>query len=96
MLWVAGSENADSVAKWMDYVYDPVNAARITATVQYLSPVKGVQDELVKLGGAAAKLAEDPLLFPDAATFARLQSWGPLADAEEAKFDEAFASITGA
>ena len=36
------------------------------------------------------------LLFPDAATFARLQSWGPLADAEEAKFDEAFASITGA
>lgn len=96
MVWVAGSENADSVAKWMDYVYDPVNAARITATVQYLSPVKGVQDELVKMGGDAARLADDPLLFPDAATFARLQSWGPLADAEEAKFDEAFASITGA
>jgi spermidine/putrescine transport system substrate-binding protein len=96
MIWVKGSENGDAVAKWMDYVYDPVNAARITASVQYMSPVKGVQDELVKLGGDAAALAEDPLLFPDADTVARLQSWGALAEEEEAKFDEAFASITGA
>ena len=80
----------------MDYVYDPVNAARITATVQYISPVKGVQDEMRKMGGDAAKLADDPLLFPTAETIARLQSWGPLSEAEEAKFDEAFASITGA
>ena len=96
MIWVKGSENSDSVAKWMDYVYDPVNAARITATVQYISPVKGVQDEMRKMGGDAAKLADDPLLFPTADTIARLQSWGPLSEAEEAKFDEAFASITGA
>lgn len=96
MIWVKGSENADAVAKWMDYVYDPVNAAKITAYVQYMSPVKGVQDELVKMGGEAAALAEDPLLFPDEATVARLQSWGALAEEEEAKFDEAFAAITGA
>lgn len=96
MLWVAGSENGTSVEKWLDYVYDPVNAARITASVQYISPVKGVQDELVKLGGDAAKLAEDELLFPEAATIARLQSWGALSEEEEAKFDERFASITGA
>ena len=96
MIWVKGSENSDSIAKWFDYVYDPANAARITASVQYISPVKGVQEELRKLGGDNAKLAEDPLLFPDQATFARLQSWGGLAEEEEAKFDEAFASITGA
>lgn len=96
MLWVKGSENASSVEKWLDYVYDPVNAARITASVQYISPVKGVQDELAKMGGEAAKLAEDQLLFPDAATIARLQSWGALSEEEEAKFDERFASITGA
>jgi spermidine/putrescine transport system substrate-binding protein len=96
MIWVKGSENADAVAKWMDYCYDPVNAATITAYVQYMSPVKGVRDELVKMGGDAAALAEDPLLFPDEATVARLQSWGALAEEEEAKFDEAFAAITGA
>jgi len=96
MIWVKGSENGDAVAKWMDFTYDPANAARITATAQYISPVKGVQDELVKLGGEAAALAEDPLLFPDDATIARLQTWGALAEEEEAKFDEAFAKITGA
>lgn len=96
MVWVKGSENGDAVAEWMNYVYDPVNAARITAEVQYMSPVEGVRDELVKLGGDVAALAEDPLLFPDDATLARLQSWGPLTEEEEAKFDERFASITGA
>jgi spermidine/putrescine transport system substrate-binding protein len=80
----------------MNFLYDPVNAARLTAFVQYISPVKGVQDELVNMGGDNAKLAEDPLLFPDTATFGRLQSWGALAEEEEAKFDEAFASVTGA
>lgn len=96
MVWVKGSENGDAVAEWMNYVYDPVNAARITAEVQYMSPVEGVRDELVKLGGDVAALAEDPLLFPDDATLARLQSWGSLTEEEEAKFDERFASITGA
>ena len=96
MLWVAGSENGSAVEKWMDYVYDPVNAARITASVQYISPVKGVQDALSNMGGDAAALAEDALLFPDAATIARLQSWGALSEEEEAKFDERFAAITGA
>jgi spermidine/putrescine transport system substrate-binding protein len=96
MLWVAGSENKDSVSAWMNYVYDPVNAARITAFTGYFSPVKGVKEELIKMGGEAAALAEDPLVFPDAESISRLQSWGSLAEAEEAKFDERFAAITGA
>jgi spermidine/putrescine transport system substrate-binding protein len=96
MVWMKGSQNGDAVAEWMNYVYDPVNAARITAEVQYMSPVEGVRDELIKMGGDAAVLAENPLLFPDDATLARLQSWGSLSEEEEAKFDERFSSITGA
>ncbi|MFM9084258.1 MAG: PotD/PotF family extracellular solute-binding protein [Actinomycetota bacterium] len=96
MIWVAGSENSDAVAEWINWCYDPANAARITAYVAYMSPVAGVKDELVKLGGDAAALAESPLLFPDEATLSRLQTWGPLSEEEEAKFDEAFAKITGA
>jgi spermidine/putrescine transport system substrate-binding protein len=96
MVWMKGSDKADAVAAWMNYIYDPVNAARITATVQFISPVKGVQDELAKMGGEAAALAENPLLFPDAATLGNLQSWGALPEEEEAKFDEAFSAITGA
>jgi spermidine/putrescine transport system substrate-binding protein len=96
MVWVKGSQNGDAVAEWMNYVYDPANAARITAEVQYMSPVKGVREELEKMGGDAAALAEDPLLFPDDSTLARLQSWGTLSEEEEAKFDERFSSIVGA
>jgi spermidine/putrescine transport system substrate-binding protein len=97
MLWVTGSEaSADDVAAWMNFVYDPVNAARITAYVQYVSPVKGVQEELAKMGGEAAALAEDPLLFPDAEKLARLKVFALLDEEEEAKFDQAFAELTGA
>ena len=41
------------------------NAAQITAYVQYISPVKGVEEELIKMGGDAGSLADSPLLFPD-------------------------------
>ena len=34
----------------MNYVYDPENAARITEWVQYISPVKGVQEALEARG----------------------------------------------
>ena len=90
-----GASKTDDVAKWMNFVYDPVNAARITAFVQYISPVQGVQEELRKMGGDAADLADSPLLFPDAATLARLQTWGNLSDTEEAKFDAEFAKVSG-
>jgi spermidine/putrescine transport system substrate-binding protein len=81
------------VAKWLDFVYDPVEAAQITAYVQYLSPVKGVQEEVAKID---PELAENPLLFPDAATAARLKSWVNLSDDVDAQFADAFSAITGA
>jgi spermidine/putrescine transport system substrate-binding protein len=90
-----GASNVNDVAKWMNFVYDPANAARITAYVQYISPVQGVQEELRKLGGDAAALADSPLLFPDATTLSRLQTWGNLSDTEEAKFDAEFAKVSG-
>ena len=96
MIWMKGSENSDAVSAFMNYVYDPVNAARITAEVQYMSPVAGVREELVKMGGETAALAENLLLFPDEATLATLQSWGAIPESEEALLDERFAAITGA
>lgn len=96
MIIPAGASNIDAVAEWMNFVYDPVNAARIAAFVQYISPVQGVQDELRKLGGEDAALADNQLMFPDASTLANLQSWGNLDEDEEALFDEEFSRITGA
>jgi spermidine/putrescine transport system substrate-binding protein len=93
MILPKGVANASAAAKWMNFCYDPVQAAQITQYVQYLSPVKGVRDELAKLD---PELAENTLLFPDDATNARLRSFATLSEDVEAKFDEEFSAITGA
>lgn len=91
-----GAPRVAAVAEWMNFVYDPVNAARITESVQFISPVEGVQDELRSMGGEAAALADNPLLFPDAETLSRLQVFGTLDAEQEERFDEEFAQISGA
>ena len=90
-----GAKNIDAAAKWMDYVYDPVHAAKIAAFVQYVSPVDGVQDELRKMGGEAAALADSPLLFPDADMQSKLSSWGVLSEDDEAALDKSFSTVAG-
>ncbi|MCC6436004.1 MAG: spermidine/putrescine ABC transporter substrate-binding protein [Acidimicrobiales bacterium] len=88
-----GAANIDNAARFMDFVYNPANAARITAAVQYISPVQGVDEALRQLGGEAAALADSTVLFPDAATTSRLHVFGSLSEEDEARFDEAFSAI---
>lgn len=91
-----GATNTDSAAAWMNYVYDPVHAAKISAFVKYVSPVKGVRDELVKMGGAAAALADSQILFPDDATKKRLSVFADLSSKDEIELQNRFNKITGA
>ncbi len=80
-----------AAAGWMNWAYDPVNAAQISAFNLYVCPVLGTQDALRSLGGFEATLADNPLIFPDTETRNRLSTWGSLdLDAEleiEARFD---------
>ena len=85
--------NGDAAATWMNFVYDPANAARITSAVKYISPVIGVADELRKLGGDAAKLADNPIVFPDALTRRRLYTWNGPTAGEEDRLAASFASL---
>ncbi len=93
MVIPARSLNIEAAGRFMNFVYDPVNAARITEWVQYISPVIGVQEELLAQGGAAAELATNPVLFPDAAARARLFTWGGLDQADEDALDEVYAGL---
>lgn len=90
------SDKPGLATEWINYWYDPVNAARLTAFIQYISPVEGTADELTKLGGDAAKLVDDPLVNPSADFLAKLAIFGPLAPKEEERFDKRFAQIQGA
>lgn len=82
-----GSPNILGAGKWMNEVYDPIVAAQITAWNQYLTPVIGVREELLRSG--QTDLANNPLVFPDDETQGRLFSfagslaqWEPSADLE--------------
>jgi spermidine/putrescine transport system substrate-binding protein len=88
-----GSPNAAAAAQWMNFVYDPEQAAQITAWVGYVSPVDGVREVLE---GIDASLAEDPLLFPDEETLANTRGFAQLPEDVEAEYDAAFSSIIGA
>ncbi len=88
-----GSPNAAAAAQFMNFVYDPVEAAQITAWVGYVSPVDGVREELAKID---AVLAQDPLLFPDDATLGLMRAFAQLPEDVEAEYDAAFSEIIGA
>jgi spermidine/putrescine transport system ATP-binding protein len=87
--------NGVAAAQWMNFVYDPVNAAKITAYVQFVSPVVGVRDELVKLGGDAAALADNPLLFPTDEDKTRLRVFGEMSEELDQQVTDRFTTITG-
>ncbi len=93
MVMPKGAVNRDAAAKWMDFVYDPVQAAQLTAWVQYVSPVKGVRAEVEKID---PDLANNPLIFPDDATLDNTRSFASLSEDVETEFDAAFSKIIGA
>lgn len=95
MVMPKGARHRQAVAEWLNWVYDPVNAARIAASVQYISPVQGVQ-QILAADPATRTLASNPQMFPDAAMQRRLHVFGPLSPEEEARFDERFARISQA
>ncbi len=90
------SEKAELATRWIDFFYDPVNAAQLTMAIQYISPVDGVADELRKLGPDGVALAENPLVVPTDESLAQVRIFGSLDEEEEQRFDERFAAITGA
>ncbi len=63
--------------------------------MQYVSPVRGVREELKKMGGDAAALADNPLLFPDDATRANTYVFADLPPELDQQITDRFVTITG-
>jgi spermidine/putrescine transport system substrate-binding protein len=78
---------------WMDYVYDPVVAAKIAAYVNYVTPVVGAREELEK---DDPKLAENQLIFPSDETLAQLHPFPNLNEEDERQMNEAMQAVVGA
>ncbi|AEM81737.1 polyamine ABC transporter substrate-binding protein [Streptomyces violaceusniger] len=77
----------------IDYYYEPKNAAKVAAFINYQCPVDGVRDELAKID---KDLAENPLIIPDEEMTAKSHAFRSLSSEEETAFEEKFTKLTGA
>ncbi len=71
MLIPAGG-SVPTASTYMNFVYDPVIAARIAAYVNYVTPVAGAKQELAKTD---AETANNTLIFPDEATLSQVKQF---------------------
>ncbi len=90
MLVPINAQHKANAEAWMNYYYDPVNAAELAAWVNYICPVDGAQEQLAK---TQPKLAENPLIFPSADDYALLSIFRALTDDEETQFAAEYQDI---
>ncbi|MDQ2699841.1 MAG: spermidine/putrescine ABC transporter substrate-binding protein [Actinomycetota bacterium] len=92
MLIPVGAPNPPAAYEFMNYVYEPENQAQITEYVNYVSPVKGVKEVLVKQD---PQIANNQLIFPsDQFTENCFSQVSPPGDeAEQKEVEQAFQNV---
>ena len=93
MMMPVGVEHAYAAETMMNYLYEPEVAATIAAFVNYISPVKGVKEVLLKKD---PEIAENPLIFPPDDIAAKLHPYPALSPKDEQTMQEAMAKVAGA
>ncbi len=98
MLWTdnmcipKGAENKGQAEIWINFYYDPANAATIEAYVNYVCPVKGAREAMLALD---EELANNPLIFPTDEMNARLHQFRATTADEETQWAEDFSRVLG-
>jgi spermidine/putrescine transport system substrate-binding protein len=98
MLWTdnmvipKGAENQGQAELWINFYYQPENAAAIEAWVNYVCPVKGAKEVLL---ADDPDIANNPLIFPTEEMIARLHQFRGLDATEEHDWGAAFLSVAG-
>ena len=93
LMMPTGVEHPYAAETMMNYLYEPEVAATLAAYINYISPVKGAQEALMKRD---PKIAENELIFPPDDVQERFQSYPSLEPADEREMQEAMATVTGA
>lgn len=85
-----GSFRAANAAAVIDYYYTPEVAAEVAAWTNHIAPIGGAREAAAAID---PELAENTLLFPDAATLSRVSRFRRLSPAEEQSFGAEFQSV---
>ena len=98
MLWTdnmvipKGAANKGQAELWINFYYEPVNAATVEAWVYYVCPVKGAREAMVEIDPA---LAEEVLIFPTDEMQANLYQFRGTSEDEDTRWAEDFSRVTG-
>jgi len=87
------TQHQDWAEKWINYIYDRANYAKLVSFVQYIPVLSDMTDELAKVDPEAAK---NPLINPPKEMLAKAKGWPALSDEQLQKFNTAYAAVTGA
>ncbi|CAN7315176.1 spermidine/putrescine ABC transporter substrate-binding protein [Terrabacter sp. LjRoot27] len=87
------AKHKKNAEKLIDYYYDPAVMAQVAAFVNYIAPVKGTAEELVKID---PELGKNPLIVPTADVLSRAQVFRGLSTVEETKYNKLFSALTTA
>ena len=79
--------------KLMNFYYDPVNAATVSAWVNYICPVDGAQEAMAKIDKT---LVEEPLIFPTSDFLDNAFSFKATDDKQSEKYDRDFQTAISA
>jgi spermidine/putrescine transport system substrate-binding protein len=85
-----GSSHKKNAEALINYYYDPVNAAELAAYVNYVTPVVGAKEEMLKTDPA---LADNPLIFPSEEFLANVFAFRALTGQEEQRFATAWQNV---
>ena len=92
MLIPKGTPNKAQAERWIDFYYEPQNAATIEAYVNYVCPVAGAREVMLELD---ADLANNPLIFPPDDWVSRLHIFRATTAEEDTAWAEAFTKAMG-
>jgi spermidine/putrescine transport system substrate-binding protein len=87
------AQHKKNAEKLIDYYYDPAVASGVTDYVNYISPVAGAKEALLKKDPG---IANNELIFPSSDVLAKAQTFRGLTAEEETSFNRQFqAVVTG-
>jgi spermidine/putrescine transport system substrate-binding protein len=92
MMIPKAAANKAGAEAWMNYYYEPVNAAELAAYIWYVSPVVGAREAVAEIDES---LVDEPLIFPDEAILSNAHIVRAFTEEEEAVVNDAMASATG-
>jgi spermidine/putrescine transport system substrate-binding protein len=78
--------------KWIDFYYDPHNAAKLADYNQYICPVKGAQQAMEKVD---PDNVENELIFPTEETLKSTHRFMALKEYQTREYERQFSNVTG-